>query len=519
MSDAMENHLIVTEKQAPWEGTVPHTIAQALQDCTERRKKPLESEAKQTAPIDLLVVVLTIEALSDSLVRFWICDTSLLPSGGRAQVVMFGKVNHYTIFHKLMINSGDVVRFNRVDLRFNDSNFSSPNDFVFWHSWQDPEIGVALYRFCNIGDRTEYEIGNEINCGEAVPSSMRTQRECLITLISWYRQSSFMSGDSLQPLPYFRRTLAELMASTGVISHTVAYVVEVVQRRHEKEFPKRNRGKNAKPNHYMATFATLSDDDGATMATLCFGQSTTEDDRFRRILESAKDSKTPVRFSHVIAKPPHTQPYGSVRRSDEVILMPSANTEIALATKCEIAILRLRNAETQSENSLLVPIRYGNSLDPVTFDIRSPLFDMIVKGQSLAQIETLDVDLATLQLHGALEFTEKGNKRRYRSVVVKIKLDALDEFVLAEADGSIVKCLCGGLEIDEWSPLPRRNDCQNQLGGIVASLVHNLIVERIELQWLVERVVELNVSICYKIRNVSLPELYIKMIVGTHLSF
>lgn len=490
-------------------GTSPHTILSAVDACRER------CVSVNAVPIDLLAVVVRIES-TEKLVRLWMHDASL-PPGRRAQILFFGKRKRDAIVDDLMIRPGDVVRFNRIDLRKDQDG--PPEIFVFWHAVQDPEAGAEFFRICRVDGFTGQQIDFSLDI--AVPHSMETNQARLDELISWYRSSEYFGHSaSLQPLPCQRRSLAEFQACLGVVGHVVAYVIQVEQC---GTVAKRGKRKKAQATAADPTsiFATLTDDDSATLTTFYLDNSVPEHQRFQKVLQRARDEKRPVRLSRVSAKSASRLLLQSSNiQNDEILLVPASDSDVALADSDEMdqIVSRLKNAPTQTQECM--PMANVAPSGKEVLDRRSPILDITVKGVSLAHqlsakfFDNMGTESSNLYHlfqfpRAGGSFTSSSSLYEYSSATITLRDRELGATAFnVEANGTIVKLLCGGLELDEWSPTRCvEHGSSPAYNRLVLDVLRGLLTESVELWWEIERIVNHSGRTSYRVLGVSLPEL------------
>jgi hypothetical protein len=479
-------------------GTIPHTILHAVEACrTEKRRR-------DDAPIDLLAVVVNVEQ-TDTLGRLWIHDASL-PQGQSAQILLLGKTKRDMVVDELEIRPGDVIRFNRIDLRNDDDR--TPNVFVFWHSFQDPEAGVEFFRLCHVDGFTgRVDTSPEIS----IPDSMQTNQGSLDELISWYRSSNlFVQSTTLPPLPCQYRPLAALQSCLGVVGHVVAHVLQVEICAHIEKRRKRRKAPTAvEPTSTI--FATLTDDNGATMMTFYLDNSSSDHQKFQAVLQQAENEKRPVRLSRVVTK--SASRLRATLRTDDILLVPTSETDVAFAENEDKVqyLSRKKNGSTKSQDYMAMADLARNNKE--ILHILSPILDITVKRVSLArqQKEYLNLDETSLSLNGLFRAEERNDEGvSYSSATITLRDPDLGE-VHAEADGSILQILCGGLELSEWSP--SRSICEPAVTPtayhqLVRDMIRGLLTENVKLRWVIERiVVDRNVKSRYRVLDVSLPEL------------
>jgi hypothetical protein len=499
-----------TMKRYIRKGTVPSTIVhavRAIKACRKRKRSGISAaEATVTATsrllIDLLTVVVHVETPTSTLVRLWISDASLEKSGHRAQILLFGKANYDAIVDVLRVRAGDVMRFNRVDLRVNDGDSTSQDTHIFWHSIHDPDTGPLFFRLCHI-DRELDQVTNDAQHGSVVPTSMETEQECLEALVAWYRSSSIpgiktQASPLMHSKPCLRRTLAEFHNTVGAIGHVVATVVQVVHAEAtDTSRRQRKRKQNAAPRTVMVT---LTDDNSSTLMTLYLDHSSLDHERFCRVLCHIQGKRQPVRLSNVLAKSARDLPI-CLRCPDEVVLLPTSHTTMSLASDEETREF-LSRATTEPWSSQTQPPQ-DSAVQTSTFDdhviiANSAVYDMTFKGESLADIRA---DSASpLKLHGLL-VESKDKTTEYGRAFITLKIGAFKDSIVAEADGTIVKTLCGGLDTEEWSPVSKSALYRD----IVWNLLRGLLTERIELQWRIQRSADFG---AYKVTSVSLRKLH-----------
>jgi hypothetical protein len=492
-------------------GTVPSTIVHAVraaQACRKRKRSGMSATEVATLTttsrplIDLLTVVVHVETPSSTLVRLWISDASVDKSGHRAQILLFGKVNYDAIVDGLRVRAGDVMRFNRVDLRANDGDFTSPNTHVFWHSIHDPDTGPLFFRLCHI-DRELDQVTSDALHGSIVPTSMETDPACLEALVAWYRSSSIAgikphASPLMHSIPCSHRTLADFHNTVGAIGHVVATVIQVVHAQATDTNRRlRKRKHKAAPRTVMVT---LTDDNGSTLTTLYLDHSSLEHERFCRILCQVQGKRQPVRLSNVLTKSARDLPI-CLRCPDEVVLLPTSHTTVSLVNDKEAREFLSRGTRKPLSSQTQPPqdsVVQASTFDDHVIIANSAVYDMTFKGVSLSNTRT-----NAWKLHGLL-VGSKDKKSEYSSAFVALKVGAFKDSIVAVADGAIVKTLCGGLDTEEWSPTSKAGKSA-LYREIVWNLLHGLLTERIELQWRIQRSSD---SGTYRVTSVNLRKLH-----------
>ena len=475
-------------------GTTPHTIEQAVEAFRRRKQQQPCGQQFDSAPIDLVAVVLDVivkNTTDTPFCQIWIRDASL-SDDSCCQVLLFGTPKVRRAAQQLKLQRGDVVRFNRVHLL---SDRARRDDglpvYTFRHSFQDPEAGVEYFRLLQVDGGGAATAPPRVQIDEsiqAVPDSMRTDATYLESLVAWYKSSEFcVKTTTLPPLTCQYRSLSELQSCQGVVSHVVATVLQVetdTAANHRLSSMKKKRRRRSSPSGVEApppTYATLTDDDGKTVTSFFLDNRLSEHQRFQKVLSDACDAKQPVRFSSVVAK---TQRADSSRsKHDEVLLWPTANTDIALATERELEqrAIHQRNEATQgaTQASWALSLSQHQS-NARQLEIRSPLLDIRVNGVSLVRNQARYLQDNPSELHSF--FRSNNDEHCYSTAIVTIKDAGLGRMD-AKADGTIVQSLCGGVDLEEL-----RNDGSSlpaEIGELAFNLLRGLLNEGIELRWVI----------------------------------
>jgi hypothetical protein len=139
-------------------------------------------------------------------------------------------------------------------------------------------------------------------------------------------------------------------------------------------------------------------------------------------------------------------------------------------------------------------------------DKHSSILDIIVKGVSLSgRLDYLTTSSRDLnQLLRSSSVGGDDGPLSYSPAIITLAADSerMDVF----ADGSILKTLCGGLDLDEWT----RGSKSPAYGQIVLDMIRGLLNENIELHWILEttrgNLID-NHELYYRVVDVSLPQL------------
>lgn len=479
-------------------GTIPLKILNAAEACQAGRQR------RDDSPIDILAVVVNIETCK-KLVRIWIHDSSL-PRGLRAQILILGKKKLDFLVDELAIRRGDIIRFNRVDLRKDQDETGTPNVLIFWHSIHDLEAGAAFFRLGHINGRTEQV---DTNVEDIVPESMRTNQSRLNELILWYQGSDWFTAQTaaLPRLPCQRRSLAEFQSSVGVVGHVVAHVVDI-----ELDAAVIRRGKRKISNAESTAFifwVTLTDDDCATLVTFLLDSSTSKYGRFLEFIQQAQAQKRPVRLSRVVTKFA-SQLHTTTLRTDDVILIRTADSDIALAKHDETGQNMLRMMKLSPEKQGQKSMGNCGQDDKVILERWLHIVDINVNEVSLSQQTTyLDSNESSMNLNRLFQSEERDESVvSYSSAVISFCDPELGD-ICVEADGAILKILCGGLELDNWSPSQKRREPLSHFSNqLVLDMIQGLLTEKVVLRWEIEKIIAAQSGRTrLRVIDVSLPEL------------
>jgi hypothetical protein len=398
----------------------------------------------------------------------------------------------------------------------------------------DPEIGVEYYRLGRTGiERTtgafqkEPEICSVVPF--AIPECMHTDPACIDSLITWFRTSSSFSElqqhyvPSFSPLPCQYRSLAQLQACTGVVSHVIATVNDL----HLHQQPastvvvyhkKRKFGSKAPSAQVVLppVFATLTNGTTTVMTFLVDSNHPKRQQHFHCTLQQAFHEKKPLRFSRIVSK-------SVVRRAaGEVVIAPTAETTISIATEQEIVDYNTTKSQQPFVMSMTQHIgpetgpllsltqhcnhtNDNNSRDrkeEESITLSAYLVDICLNGVSLRQEQQKKThDWNRL-------FQSNADRSAYCDTVLLILgfPDAFNDNTKAEsttasmtatatrkvrANGKILQLLCGGLELSEWQQeetnVDTESNRQSPYGTLVCDLIRGLLDGKIPLQWTIQK--------------------------------
>lgn len=424
------------------------SIAKARIECQRRLermdKKGQNIPLSSYKPVDVLAIVQQIHSFENC------CSIDIQDASGTASVLIFGAHKRKRVQEEWQ--TGDVVRFNRLALQNNNKSFQQQQPLsTFVHSLLDPEAGLEYFRLARIGN------GQVVFNSAPTPPSMETNPASLTQLAAWYlgRRSNNTGGaqqqplETLAPLPCHLRTISDLQSCLGTPSHLIGWVSQLETRQPSlQKHKKRKRPKSSLLQGTTITYATVTDPSKSCLTLRL------ETRRFDGVLQNAFQNKLPIRMSTVVSK---------AAGSQEVLLHLTNESDISIVENVPSFEAGNTHPTQQTQLSLLVDKADGtHSTTGQTTTRRrilhydSPLLDVVIGNVPLRQYSDIH------------EACRQGN--RYASSVVQLEGMALDC-----NNGSVLKRLCGGLGIDEWSDPPQRN--------IVTRMMVGLLEEAVLLKW------------------------------------
>ena len=512
-------------------GTIPHTIAHAIEVFSDYNKKKnsnsVSADGRVASPIvDLLVIATHVEtgqANSNQngpfkYVRIWIQDTTSSCNSynlSRVFVSCFGERRYSELIEQLQIRSGDVLRFNRVNIK--SSNIDSCDTVSFTFDKYNPETGLEYYRFGNIFD-DDFDHGqygmttrprNPLLQGEEIPPSMKTSTQCIVRLVKWYRQRcytlastrtdrtvqhSFDQHASLASLPCQYRSLMEFQSCIGLIGHLTVRVLQVES---FKTAPCRTKQRH--PNYPAAIstvmFVTLIDDSPlpskAHPATLVIDYERNGEQlysTFHSILSRAYLTNRPVVLTNMTSIINHSQlgyrrntgsPSILLSDSSDSILIPTYKSNITLIVT---PIIQSKNGRDSSPLSTpiipLVPTKKeSNSQTMEILNIYSSILGMTVwtsesRNDSFSITKNLDNDssiesLLSLIFQSRMNHDGDGNHSTVPMATIQLVMnDATNRIINAEANIDAIRRLFGS-DVDDTFDVDRSRQSKRQKNALI----------------------------------------------------
>jgi hypothetical protein len=533
-------------------GTIPHSIAQAIQAFQFRRRND-ESIVHFDYPIDLLAVVTSVEEnspgnISKRFVRLWIHDASVSQAKS-AQMLVFGKRRCNDLVQITRIVPGDVVRFNRIMLLPNVNAQETYATFSF--DIHNPEVGCELYRFGNVKDSNMLLYDSNYQNIDEIPLSMQTNPKCIKDLTVWC-QSSFnlissttnviAAGDNnlghvLEALPCQHRTLLEFQSCIGIVGHTTVNVVQVEivnLSPHKKKRRYTNKQQSHESTTKLSMFVTLTDDSN-TFATFIIDSGTDQYIKLRNTLSIAQKSNRPVVLSNITSKSMNQNLrnyYGSsIPDSTDGVLLPTNTTDVTLIDN-PINDRQNNNSQQFSLTQISLPTERIELLE-----IRSAIIDIVVNNVSLKKSYLDQNDTSSInQVLSMLKQSPIEDIRDDYSVSAYVQVvDDHDTIINVQVNDNVLLYLSGSgrdlsggddtgtiqdtscrrssLVIPPTNMPPKdmsSGDVYAKYQQLMIIILHSLVTEDIELKWVIEkRNSESDVnnsSITYNARHVTLLE-------------
>jgi hypothetical protein len=374
-----------------------YSIFEAALALERRRgqQEPSTSTTKSASlgPVDVVAVVSGIVTLQSPpavsvaatpRVDLRIADQSI-PNDTAAKVSLYGSQEVARISEE-QIAPGDVIRFNRIGLsrryrhRKIDQSMArstvDDNTIHFEHDPADPEPGWRWYKLGRI--RTAYFDDQHDHHERKIPISatrkaflteddrhsrnfpeeMATAESRIQELIAWFlsrerdddadispgpegnsrtpgRKEVIACGThrNLSPLPCKRRSLAEIQASSGLLSnihvqvtHCDSQVLPPSSSASTSASKRRRVGTAKRPQQQQQQvygFATVADDSGVVLSLVDPGN------RFGSFFQSAQDQGKVLMMSNVLSKK-QSDIYGRPLVSEEVVLWPTRTTSASI---------------------------------------------------------------------------------------------------------------------------------------------------------------------------------------------
>ena len=444
--------------------SVPCTISEAIEISKERRRQD-SSDSASRSPVDILAVAVRHSILQSPSAassspfpkaEIWITDPSISPTLN-VRVTLSGSSAIARVIED-QVASGDILRFNRVSLRYSDDD-----SFQFVHSWKDPEPGFEWYRLGHV-DRSGRFIDRDAT--RSVPEDMITSLHRMNDIINWCKQQK--NGDlssGLSPLQCQRRSLNEIQFSVGLLSNVVVRITDYDCQRlaQSPAVGSRKRRRSSPAGQTTTGFATLSDGSGTVMSFVDHGS------RFASSLRTAKETGKVLMLTNLTSKIGRDIPERALP-SDEIVLVPTRATASLLLSN-EDLLNYDDHTMTQSYTETQIPIS-PQSHETIISGIRDIMIDgaSIKDGKSLKSLPSF---LATF-------VSPEGN---YEGAVIQLLEKVLgsgSSSGIVYADAQVVKTLCGGIEASEIA----RNE--PSLGQHVLELVRALLAEEISLRWTIK---------------------------------
>eukprot|EP00980_Cylindrotheca_fusiformis_P030652 scaffold25176_cov191-Cylindrotheca_fusiformis.AAC.2 len=410
------------------------------------------SSSSSSSLVDILAVVLSVikspsipPASSKCKAEVCITDECLAPDES-VFVTLWGS-SALSRLEQERISNGDIIRFNRVGLRKKGKRSKA---YCFVHSLEDPESGLAWFRLSSKKGAIHFP----------VPENMKVAPE-RIEELKRFHQSSGNGRSLLPPLRCRRRSLSELQASAGMLSHiTIVVKSHDVQQSSPQALGKRRRS-SPMPQAtmgYARVADALTPEGTMTLVDL--------DNRFSGTLRSAKATGQVLMFTNVSSRK-QSDIQGKNCAVDEIILVPTQASVVLLISeegKKQGGGTQTLLDGTQVENS-----SYGE------IEVISSIFDFSIGGMALQETRCMESPSSFLQ-----NMTTTDGK--YREISVH-----LESFGTASAQptysifasSKVTQTLCGGIEPEEL--------IQDE-GLRVRSfkLVHALLREQVLLRWTID---------------------------------
>jgi hypothetical protein len=459
----------------------PPSLTEAIEMAKGRKNNNVSrrSSAAQQ-PIDLLGVVLrksdqqspSVAAASSSIPRaeIWIVDETAASISSQRnkknsqnlsiRVTLSGSSEVARILDE-QITEGDILRFNRVSLlqKYDDAN----NNFQFSHSWKDPEAGVQWFRLGHV-DRQ----GIFVTSNHRIPNEMSTPSQRLEELARWYATYQANGNDrpGLNPLPCQRRSLSEIMNSTGLHSNIVVRITEYDCKPSTPASTRKRRRASPSTQSTMTGFATLSDRSGTMISLIDVGN------RFGSSLRTAKESGKAIMLTGVVSKAgSDIQEIQRSLPSDEVVLVPTKSTK-AVVLSNEDMLTPDNNDYTQDYTPTQIPGLSSRNES----SLLGTLQDLRINGKSILTGRTLSFlkDFKTTMIG-----SNKG-QRTFKSGQVSIQSTVEDTKIVTPftIDANVIRTLCGG--VNESDILKT-----NAMGSYAMKVLKALLKGNTVLRWTV----------------------------------
>jgi hypothetical protein len=427
----------------------PFGIREAIDILSEKR-----NVLPSSSSVDILAVVVSIiksplvaSATSIRKAEIWITDESLSPDES-ACVPLWGS-SAISRIEQEQIAKGDVIRFNRVSLK---KRAQSSNTYCFVHSFEDPEPGLAWFRFSSNNGSSHHRIPENM--------AMTPQR---IQELKYFHQQSGNGSFLLSPLRCKRRNLSEIQSSVGLLSNIAIRVKHhESQRSSPRAIKKRRRSSPvAQSTIGYATVADASTSD-VTMTLVDL------ENRFSGNLRAAKATGQVLMLTNVSSR---KQSDVQVKNCalDEVILVP---------TKASVALLLSKENQTQSVVPQSLPDGTQTQMPySIQGEIKvvSSILDISIGGKLLQETRCMESPSSFLQ-----NITTPD--RKYRDATLHLEsfgISVVQSIHSVFASSKIIKTLCGGIDPEEL--------IRDETIRIRAfKLVHALLREQVLLRWTIE---------------------------------
>lgn len=559
----------------------------------ESSSKP-KTQSPTLGPVDVVAVVSGIATLQSPpassatatpRVDLRIADQSI-PNYMTAKVSLYGSQEAARISEE-QIAPGDIVRFNRIGLSrrhrpqaieqiarntegFTVRSKSGPpdeNTIHFEHSADDPEPGWRWYKLGRIrttvygDDQHDHQERISIAGRKAFlcederqsrnfPDEMATAETRIQELIAWFvsrgqddgannslgaEGANNRTARSLSPLPCKRRSLAEIQASSGLLSnihvqvtHCDSQVLPPCSSTSSPAAKKQRSGavKSLPQQQQVIGFATVTDNSGVVLSLVDPGS------RFGSVFQAAQNQGKILMMSNILSKK-QSDIYGRPLVSEEVVLWPTRKTAASILSSSssdgdeKVPMTGAQQGKIPSRtskedqcvkspntNKMIRSRSHGGKMEEANSEtqltqrhptfhnetstnyvlVESRLVDILVNETSLRQC-------INRTPHSLKEHVLSADDKDYLPAVLHLepieglfgveKGKKMDRFL---AGTSVIHALCGGVTPSEWNINNGSDDGGGATtksstavgGGNVLRLLHALFDEGIALQWTID---------------------------------
>jgi hypothetical protein len=467
--------------------------------------------------------------------RISIVDHSFFPSQHPVSFAWFyGKRKRDWIVQELKLRKGDVIRLHRVQIEQQQQpqnnnhhvhvsslyNSETDNTNVYhFHPSSQNDSGPDMTRLCHVDCSTGRVIGNTTTTDRDSSSSSKI----LSGLITWFLKSEYRTnmattyhqqqrGLDLHSLPCQYRSLFQLYhTSRGVMSHVIATVLQIqddapivrVDARSASSATVRKKQRRSNSRIVPKPTRILLTDGTTTVMTFYLDNTLIQHQSFRETLQSALQDNRWVRLMRVLSQtafrcavPVSKRTYCSTRTAattshgDEVFLVPTTDTDIVFTQEPKLEHQPEQSPELSQPSSSKMHSAgcpdqpFLSSFTTRRWQIRSSILDIRVKGVSIVQSKNNSTQSMCTSLNQLLR-SQHGQMNENNSHSSKNTFQDYSECVIefcsnhdcaleAIADGNIVRILCGGLDLEEWS---RKS---SPFGPMIVNMIQSLVYEKIE---------------------------------------